>query len=77
MNREEIIKLAQEAEFPAANYPSLVSDNDWKALERFAAIVAAEEREACAKVCETEWSTLGQMEASSVFAAAIRARGQS
>ena len=36
----------------------------------------AEEREACAKVCETEWSNLGQMEASLVFAAAIRARGQ-
>ena len=34
----------------------------------------ADEREACAKVCETEWATLGQMEAGSVFAADIRAR---
>ena len=43
-------------------------------IERFAELVRADEREACAKVCETEWSTLGQMEASSVFAATIRAR---
>jgi len=37
---------------------------------------ALAEREACAKVCLTEWSTLGQMEAGEEFAAAIRARGQ-
>ena len=34
----------------------------------------ATEREACAKVCLTEWTTLGQMEAGDVFAAAIRSR---
>jgi hypothetical protein len=45
-------------------------------LKRFAEIVVAEEREACAKVCLTEWSTLGQMEAGEAFARAIRARGQ-
>jgi hypothetical protein len=33
------------------------------------------EREACARVCLTEWSTLGQMEAGEAFARAIRARG--
>jgi hypothetical protein len=32
------------------------------------------EREACAQVCLTEWSTLGQMEAGEEFAAAIRSR---
>lgn len=53
MNREEIIKLAQEAEFPAANYPSLVSDNDWKALERFAALVAAAERERTIEIIQS------------------------
>jgi len=35
------------------------------------------EREAYAKVCLTEWATLGQMEAGEVFAAAIRARSDS
>jgi len=44
-------------------------------LEAFAALVAAAEREACVEVCLSEWSTLGQMEAGGVFAAAIRARG--
>jgi hypothetical protein len=33
------------------------------------------EREACAKLCLSEWSTLGQRDAGGVFAAAIRARG--
>jgi len=45
-------------------------------LEAFAALVSAAEREACAEVCLSEWSTHGQMEAGGVFAAAIRARGQ-
>ena len=31
-----------------------------KILERFAALVAAAEREACAKVCESEWSTVSE-----------------
>jgi hypothetical protein len=48
-------------------------------LERFAELVRADaiahEREACARVCLTEWSTLGQMEAGEAFARAIRARG--
>jgi hypothetical protein len=43
-------------------------------LERFAALVAAAEREACAKVCEAEGE---RVDASWVScAAAIRARGQ-
>jgi len=43
---------------------------------RFAALVAEREREECAKLCESEWSTLEQMDAGGVFAAAIRARGE-
>ena len=43
-------------------------------IHRLAELVRAEEREACAKLCETEWATLGQMEAGSLFAADIRAR---
>jgi len=46
MNREDIIKLAREA--------GLAYGSDEKPLNsvtRFAALVAAAEREACAKVC--------------------------
>jgi hypothetical protein len=43
-------------------------------LERFAALVAAAEREACAKVCESEGARVDASWAS--CAAAIRARGQ-
>jgi hypothetical protein len=45
-----------------------------KELKQFAALVAASEREACAKVCEeAHWSLDDRAE----YAAAIRARGQS
>jgi hypothetical protein len=69
MTRDDIIRLAQEA--------SSESDYDFpniSALERFAALVAAAEREECAKVCdERERANLyGFKEC----AAAIRARGK-
>ena len=35
MNREDLIAMARNAGFPAADYPSLVSDKEWEALERF------------------------------------------
>lgn len=73
MNQEEIIKMAREAGFrvgPSRDGP----DDVWGIgvnLERFAALVAAAEREACAKVCLEEAPSLdGQL-----CAAAIRARG--
>lgn len=51
MNREDIIRMAREAEcsetFGADVFAFTVEE-----LERFAALVAAAEREACAKVCE-------------------------
>jgi hypothetical protein len=70
MTREEIIRMAREA--------GLAYGSDEKPLgsvTRFAALVAAAEREACAKVCEAierngAWVT--KQEA----AAAIRARGE-
>ena len=52
MTKEDIIRMAREAGFPAANYPALVSDGEWEALERFAALVRADEREAISD----EWS---------------------
>jgi hypothetical protein len=46
MNREEIIRMAREAGLD----PDLWNYTD--AFERFAALVAAAEREACVKACE-------------------------
>ena len=53
MTRDDIIKMAKEAgiEF----YPSPTNDVRFclfKNLERFAALVAAHEREACARLCD-------------------------
>lgn len=84
MNREEIIRMARGANIKQAiETPHLLMVHE---LERFAALVAAHEREACAQVCEG----LGVHPALNVFnggpewykhgkdcAAAIRARGQS
>lgn len=51
-----IIKLAREARLAEPSHPF----NPWgasiEALERFAALVAAAEREACATVCDHEFS---------------------
>lgn len=48
MNREEIIRMAREAGKvrPGVEYMPL------EVFERFAKLVAAAEREACAKVCD-------------------------
>ena len=58
MKREDIIRMAREAgatkvdaEDPQCWVGAIAFETD--ELERFAALVAAAEREACAKVCET------------------------
>ena len=65
MTRDDIIRMAQESwVFPEAHIPNILE---------FANLVAAAEREACAKVCEeAHWSLDDRNE----YAAAIRARGQ-
>ena len=50
MDREEIIRMAQECQF--AHYYESGDLVAMPQLERFAALVAAAEREACAKVCD-------------------------
>jgi len=45
-------------------------------IERFAALVRADEREACAKVCESYLSESPHSWGGTTMAAAIRARGQ-
>jgi len=71
MNRDEIILMAQKAHL-------VMYDYDHPSLERFAALVAAAEREACAKVCQDEINRVKPIY--SVVAEnamkAIRARGQ-
>jgi len=49
MKREEILKMAQEAGFShCQNY-----SNGWiNTMQRFAQLIAAHEREECAKVCD-------------------------
>ena len=67
MSRDDIIRMAREAwalEF--------IPDSDVSKLERFAALVAAAEREACAVICDTMSSSDFLPRQCS---AAIRARG--
>jgi hypothetical protein len=72
MNRDDIIRLAREAglsnDFGKLGYPYLPE------LERFANLVAAAEREACAEVCELMYD-YGWLDAKRC-AREIRARGQ-
>ena len=63
MTREDITRMAREAGFVGF-------DGENKCLRQFAALVAAQEREACAKVCEEPgWN------AANWCAKQIRARG--
>jgi hypothetical protein len=68
MNREDIIRMAQETGVTAERVRDLVN---------FAALVASAEREACAKLCD-EIATEDGWEGSYAYRCveAIRARGQ-
>ena len=66
MTKDDIIKLAREADILETD----CYDNEVE-VEAFANLVAAAEREECAKVCEAKRIVKG----GEVFAAAIRARG--
>ena len=70
MTRDDIIRMAREAglsnEIGVFGYPYLPE------LERFAALVAKREREACAKMFDGEVWAYDYRE----IAAAIRARGE-
>ena len=77
MNNEDIIRMAREASNTPIDHhatPELFGVNQ---LERFAALVAAVEREACAKVCydKANETFSGQCQVwGDYFARAIRAR---
>ena len=83
MTRDDIIELALQCGIwiPLARGPERALTID--KLRRFAALVAAAEREACAKGCETsvagfgsetEWAD-GYIQAAKDIAEGIRARG--
>ena len=71
MTRDDIIRMAREAGL--ANEGGSVEFNNPVGLEHFAALVAAHEREACARVCDGDG--VRQMNGDEC-AAAIRARGE-
>jgi hypothetical protein len=71
MTRDDIIRMAREAGFVDASFCRWSAYTD--DLERFAALVAAAEREACAKVAEAWGSWIG--DGGQLVANAIRARG--
>lgn len=70
MTEKDIVRLAEEAEL------WLHTDRKYEAVEKFAKLVAAEEREACARLCEElelpDWPNKIRQP----LATAIRARGQ-
>ena len=75
MNKDTITRLARQAEGEEQQHGM------WRMhvedLERFAALVAAHEREECAKVCEAEADkSVADLEAGDMYccAAAIRSR---
>jgi hypothetical protein len=75
MTRDDIIRMALEAELFNDDQEPLPEH-----LERFAALIAAAEREECAKVCEDgpipkDSTTLTHIPTLVGCAAAIRARG--
>ena len=83
MNKEYIIRMAREAtkEAPREDWNSTAWVFGEETLERFAALVASAEREACAKVCEGMRTYVGRNNAVTQSSAqdcatAIRARGQ-
>jgi hypothetical protein len=84
MTQDEIIEMAEQAGFDCygehITWDDVICTNELKA---FAKLVAAKEREACAKVCQdglniaTCLNALDDMEMwGEKFAKAIRARGQ-
>ena len=70
MTRKDIIRMARES---GIIQPEIVFTH----LERFAALVAAAEREACAKLCEWKTGLKPVDTAIETCAAAIRARSES
>jgi recombinational DNA repair protein RecR len=81
MNKEDIIRMAQEAGLHIATDVNWMPIIGLEYAEKFAALVASAEREACAKVCEAmeekaEGTECCKWPTPIDCAHAIRARGQ-
>ena len=76
MKKDDIIRMAREAKLPYEYDTGRILY--LKQLEHFAALVAAAEREACAKLCDElddiRWQECGEYK--SGYSEAIRARSQ-
>jgi len=74
MTRDDIIRMAESCGIPEFENNESQADN----IMRFAALVAAAEREACAKLCDElddiRWQECGEYK--SGYSEAIRARSQ-
>ena len=73
MTRDDIIRMAREA---GISVPWDQEPIPWSQLERFAALVAAHEREMCAGLCGWRTGVRPVDAAIETCAAAIRARGE-
>ena len=73
MTRGDIVKWAQEAAIMPPDWGA--TENQWRSLEAFAELVAAAEREACAKVCAGLRTESDAEFYGNEFAFAIRERG--
>ena len=74
MNHDDIIRMAREARLAEPYHPMNPWSASQEALERFANLVAAHEREACAQICEAEAKKFYVTD--SFCAYLIRARGE-
>ena len=72
MNREDIIRMAEDCGIPEFENNESQAEN----IMRFAALVASAEREACAKFIEHDYVRQFERPWRVDLSAAIRARGQ-
>ena len=73
MTKDDIIRMAREVggvDISRNGWTSWVGTQSTEFLERFANLVAAAEREECAKLCEER----GMVKGGEVFASRIRSR---
>ena len=76
MTRDDIARIAREAKFVVVNTPPK-TDVYWQNFEKFVDLVAAAEREACAKACDAYdvAEDVNSSDTAEGIAIAIRARG--
>ena len=73
MTQDEIIEMARQAELAYDINAAFTFKGNFVQIEAFAKLVAAKEREACAKVIESYGEALAN---GAMLAKAIRARGE-